>query len=163
MGLILGVDPGWKNIGFALLLSPEGEVKRTRTVRGNESTMQDREKWQRYVFDELERWVGMADVVVYEQQWRAQIGQAMSGRASGKSHLVNEFVGALKMICKTTGKQLVEVTTAEAKAIVGCGHKAKKPEVQAALRQFYPAKIDSHSTDAVCIALAGEEKLCGSD
>lgn len=157
--IALGIDPGFSNLGIALL--DDTQVVAAETFHKEEGASDDNQL--EYLALTLDAWIehSRAEVVAYEEQWRAQVGQVLRGRGNSRMHLAHEVVGMIRAISRYRRVSLVSVTPQQAKAAVGLKGKASKSEVKEAVRTVTrnpPRRLSQHSADAIAIALAGQRK-----
>lgn len=171
--LVLGIDPGWAHVGFALVERRAFGfcVRRARTLNFD---AKDRPAERARVIvetlsDLLAGHGGAAeilygadvysgvDLIAIEDQRQAQIGQAKAGRFTAATSRVNEVVGMVSAVAQIRGVPVLELGPATWKKQIGAGGKADKGAVSRAVTLLAGdlGKTSQHARDAAGIALAG--------
>jgi len=176
--IVLGVDPGVRSCGLAVLYREEGSpdpwrawsVKTVRT-----SAKESLHERLRTIWDAIACGIsktltvealGEQTVVAVEEQSGASEGARRRGETNADALLVQQVVGLARAATfGDRGDLFVEVTPAEAKRVlIGMTMTASKAQVQRAIRAVVggcPTVMSEHASDAVAIALAGARKARG--
>lgn len=162
--LVLGIDPGWAHVGFALV-ERRGNgfcVRRARTLSFDvRHRPADR---SRLIVETLTDWLvnvfahaDAVDLIAIEDQRQSQIGQAKAGRFTSATSRVNEVVGMVTAVAQIRGVPVLELGPATWKKQIGAGGRADKAAVSRAVTVLVGdlGKTSQHARDAAGIALAG--------
>lgn len=162
--LVLGIDPGWAHVGFALV-ERRGNgfcVRRARTLSFDKRHRPaDRSRLiVETLTDMLTNVFGHAaavDLIAIEDQRQSQIGQAKAGRFTSANSRVNEVVGMVTAVAQIRNVPLVELGPATWKKQIGAGGRADKATVSRVVTTWLGdlGKTSQHARDAAGIALAG--------
>lgn len=165
--LVLGIDPGWAHVGFALVergkFGPRGfSVPRARTLSFDaRHRPADRSRAIVEALTDLMTDVygdaRAVDLIAIEDQRQSQIGQAKAGRFTSANSRVNEVVGMVTAVAQIRNVPLVELGPATWKKQIGAGGRADKATVSRVVTTWLGdlGKTSQHARDAAGIALAG--------
>ena len=161
--LVLGIDPGWAHVGFALV--ERGErcffVRRARTLNLGGMAPQERSRLiVETLTDLLTDVFGTAeavDLIAIEDQRHSQIGQDKAGRFTAANSRVNEVVGMVTAVAQIRNVPVLELGPATWKKQIGAGGRADKAAVSRAVTALAGdlGKTSQHARDAAGVALAG--------
>ena len=158
--MILGIDPGLANTGWAILelvspsvcqsVSENGEYKLVECGCLRTKITSNSAKRLNLIYEELEELIKKykVEAVVFESLFFAK---------NAKSALkVAEAIGVIKVCGERNRVEVVEFTPLQVKmALVGYG-RAEKEQVEIMVREFLNLKENispSHASDAVAVAL----------
>lgn len=161
--LVLGIDPGWAHVGFALVERREGgfAVRRARTLNFGKERPADRSRAiVETLTDMLTNVFGNAqavDLIAIEDQRQSQIGQAKAGRFTASTSRVNEVVGMVSAVAQIRNVPLLELGPSTWKKQIGAGGRGDKGAVSRAVTILLGdlGKTSQHARDAAGVALAG--------
>lgn len=162
--LVLGIDPGWAHVGFALVERGERGffVRRARTLSFDQRHRPaDRSRLiVETLTDLLTNVFGDAqaiDLIAIEDQRQSQIGQAKAGRFKSANSRVNEVVGMVTAVAQIRNVPVIELGPATWKKQIGAGGRADKGAVSRAVTALAGdlGKTSQHARDAAGVALAG--------
>ena len=161
--LILGIDPGLRNLGLARV--------RGRTVDRCTTMHTDAHTPLSVRLEELTEYVhgwatgagaAWVQAIAYESQWQAQVGQHARGKSTHKSAQGLTVVGIIIGLARGLDLPLIELTPAEVKAGVMCSARADKIQVKSAVRALctnVPKITSQHADDAIACAVAGGRRV----
>lgn len=181
--LVLGIDPGWAHVGFALVERGKFGKRGFSVPRARTLTFDARHRpaeRARVIVETLSDLLaghgGAAeilygadvysgvDLIAIEDQRQAQIGQAKAGRFTAATSRVNEVVGMVSAVAQIRGVPVLELGPATWKKQIGAGGKADKGAVSRAVTLLVGdmGKTSQHARDAAGIALAGMMRGAGT-
>jgi Holliday junction resolvasome RuvABC endonuclease subunit len=164
--IVIGIDPGVRACGLAVLCREDGTSDPWRAWSANTVRTTTKEP----LHERLRRlWTAILSgtgnhaetlVIAVEEQTGAAEGARRAGATNADALLVQQVVGLARAAAYMhSGATFVEVTPAEAKRVLnGMTMTASKAQVQRAIRSVVrdcPGMMSEHASDAVAIALAG--------
>jgi Holliday junction resolvasome RuvABC endonuclease subunit len=166
--IVIGIDPGLASLGLALIERGVREPWRllfsqtVRTSPGLDLHSRMREGYAALQALPVEPFRGAKPhevIVACEDQAGVLEGKRRAGETNASAMLVQQVVGMARVKAFGLGVKFVEVTPAQAKAVLsGIPRTASKAQVQRAVRAVVrdcPKVMSEHASDAIAVALAG--------